>query len=78
MVFLQGIMDFINEKCSQLVDYILNLFNSFGNIIQALILIGAGVLIVFGAFAVIKKSAKLIVVLASLLVIVFIVWTFFK
>lgn len=78
MGFLLGIIDFINEKCSQLVEYVLNLFNSFGDIIQALLLVGAGILIIFGAFAVIKKSAKLIVVLASLLVIVFIVWTFFK
>lgn len=78
MGFLLGIIDFINEKCSQLVEYVLNLFNSFSDIIQALLLVGAGILIVFGAFAVIKKSAKLIVVLASLLVIVFIVWTFFK
>lgn len=78
MGFLLGIIDFINEKCSQLVEYVLNLFNSFNDIIQALLLVGAGILIIFGAFAVIKKSAKLIVVLASLLVIVFIVWTFFK
>lgn len=76
MGFVQRITDFINEKCSQLVDYVLNLFNSFSDLIQALILIGAGILIIFGAFAVIKKSAKLIIVLASILVIVFIVWTF--
>lgn len=76
MGFVQRITDFINEKCSQLVDYVLNLFNSFSDLIQVLILIGAGILIIFGAFAVIKKSAKLIIVLASLLVIVFIVWTF--
>lgn len=76
MGFVQRITDFINEKCSQLVDYVLNLFNSFSDLIQVLILIGAGILIIFGAFAVIKKSAKLIIVLASILVIVFIVWTF--
>lgn len=76
MGFVQRITDFINEKCSQLVDYVLNLFNSFSDLIKALILIGAGILIIFGAFAVIKKSAKLIIVLASILVIVFIVWTF--
>lgn len=76
MGLVQNILDFINEKCSQLVDYVLDLFGSFNEIIQALILLGAGILIIFGAISVIKKSAKLIVVLAAILVIVFIVWTF--
>ena len=76
MGLVQNILDFINEKCSQLVDYVLDLFGSFNEIVQALILIGAGILIIFGAISVIKKSAKLIVVLAAILVIVFIVWTF--
>lgn len=76
MGLIQNILDFINEKCSQLVDYVLDLFGSFDEIVQALILIGAGILIIFGAISVIKKSAKLIVVLAAILVIVFIVWTF--
>ena len=76
MGLIQNILDFINEKCSQLVDYVLDQFGSFDEIVQALILIGAGILIIFGAISVIKKSAKLIVVLAAILVIVFIVWTF--
>ena len=76
MGLVQKILDFINEKCSQLVDYVLDLFGSFDEIFQALILLGAGILIIFGAISVIKKSAKLIVVLAAILVIVFIVWTF--
>lgn len=76
MGLVQNVLDFINEKCSQLVDYVLDLFGSFDEIVQALILIGAGILIIFGAISVIKKSAKLIVVLAAILVIVFIVWTF--
>jgi Na+/alanine symporter len=76
MGLIQNILDFINEKCSQLVDYVLNLFGSFDKIVQALILLVAGVLIIFGTISVIKKSAKLIVVLAAILVIVFIVWTF--
>ena len=76
MGLVQNILDFINEKCSQLVDYVLDLFGSFNEIVQALILLGAGMLIIFGAISVIKKSAKLIVVLAAILVIVFIVWTF--
>lgn len=76
MGLVQKILDFINEKCSQLVDYVLDLFGSFDEIVQALILLGAGMLIIFGAISVIKKSAKLIVVLAAILVIVFIVWTF--
>lgn len=76
MGLIQSILDFINEKCSQLVDYVLNLFGSFDKIVQALILLVAGVLIIFGTISVIKKSAKLIVVLAAILVIVFIVWTF--
>lgn len=76
MGLVQNILDFINEKCSQLVDYVLDLFGSFNEIVQALILLGAGILIIFGAISVIKKSAKLIVVLAAILVIVFIVWTF--
>ena len=76
MGLIQNILDFINEKCSQLVDYVLNLFGSFDKIVQALILLVAGVLIIFGTISVIKKSAKLVVVLAAILVIVFIVWTF--
>lgn len=76
MGLIQNILDFINEKCSQLVDYVLNLFGSFDKIVQALILLVAGVLIIFGTISVIKKSAKLIVVLAAILVIVFIVWIF--
>lgn len=76
MGLIQNVLEFIEEKCSQLVDYVLNLFGSFDEIIQALILIAAGILIIFGALSVIKKSAKLIVVLAAILVIVFIVWTF--
>ena len=76
MGLIQNILDFINEKCSQLVDYVLNLFGSFDKIVQALILLVAGVLIIFGTISFIKKSAKLIVVLAAILVIVFIVWTF--
>ena len=76
MGLVQYILDFIDEKSSQLVDYVLGLFGSFDKIWQALILLATGVLIIFGAIAVIKKSAKLIVVLAALLVIVFIVWTF--
>ena len=76
MGLIQNILDFIIEKCSQLVDYVLDLFGSFNEIVQALILLGAGILIIFGAISVIKKSAKLIVVLAAILVIVFIVWTF--
>ena len=76
MGLIQNFLEFIKEKCSQLVDYVLNLFGSFDEIIQALILLAAGILIIFGALSVIKKSAKLIVVLAAILVIVFIVWTF--
>ena len=76
MGLIQNVLEFIEEKCSQLVDYVLNLFGSFDEIIQALILLAAGILIIFGALSVIKKSAKLIVVLAAILVIVFIVWTF--
>ena len=76
MGLIQNVLEFIEEKCSQLVDYVLNLFGSFDEIVQALILLAAGILIIFGAISVIKKSAKLIVVLAAILVIVFIVWTF--
>lgn len=76
MGLIQNVLEFIKEKCSQLVDYVLNLFGSFDEIVQALILLAAGILIIFGALSVIKKSAKLIVVLAAILVIVFIVWTF--
>ena len=76
MGLIQNFLEFIKEKCSQLVDYVLNLFGSFDELVQALILLAAGILIIFGAISVIKKSAKLIVVLAAILVIVFIVWTF--
>lgn len=76
MGLIQKGIDFVYEKCSQFVDYVLNLFNSFDVIIQAIILLVVGLLMLFGIFAVIKKSTKLIIILAAILVVVFIIWTF--
>lgn len=72
----QPIIDFVREKCSQLVDYVLDFFGTFSDIIQALILLAVGILVLIGTIAVIKKSAKIIIVLAAILVIVSIVWIF--
>ncbi|MBQ8293004.1 MAG: hypothetical protein IJX78_04245 [Bacilli bacterium] len=72
----QPILDFITEKCNEFVDYVLGLFSSFSDIMQALILLAGGVLVLIGIVAVIKKSAKLIITIASILVIISIVWMF--
>lgn len=72
----QPIIDFFSEKSSQLVDYVLDFFGTFSDIIQAIILFVIGILVLIGVVAVIKKSAKLIVVLAAILVIVSVIWMF--
>lgn len=72
----QSFINFISEKCSQLVDYVLDFFGAFSYIIQTLILLAAGILVLIGAIAVIKRSAKIIVVIAAILVIASIIWIF--
>lgn len=72
----QSIIDFVQEKCNQFVDYVLDFFGTFSDIIQALILLAVGILVLIGTIAVIKKSAKIIIVLAAILVIVSIIWMF--
>lgn len=71
-----SIIDFIEEKCGKLVDYVLGLLESFTTIFQALIIVVAGILILIGTIAVIKKSAKLIITVAAILVIVFAIYMF--
>ncbi len=72
----QSFINFISEKCSQLVDYVLDFFGAFSYIIQTLILLAVGILVLIGAIAVIKRSAKIIVVIAAILVIASIIWIF--
>lgn len=69
------IVDFISEKCEQLVDYVLNLFGSFTSIVQGIIIIVAGVLIVIGALTFIKKSIGLIISVVAIAMVAFILWT---
>ncbi len=73
---IKMITDFISGKSQEFVDYVLGLFGSFSQIIQALILVVSAILVLIGTIAVIKKSAKLIIVVAALMVIGFIIWTF--
>lgn len=70
------LIDFFREKSGQFVDYVLGFLDSFSEIIQAIILFVIGILVLIGVVAVIKKSAKLIVVLAAILVIVSVIWMF--
>lgn len=70
------IIDFIDEKCGQIVDFVLGLLESFTTIFQALIIIAIAVLVVIGTIAVIKKSAKIIITVAAILVVVFTIWMF--
>lgn len=69
------IVDFISEKCEQLVDYVLNLLGSFTSIIQGIIIIVAGILIVIGALTFIKKSIGLIISVVAIAMVAFILWT---
>ena len=72
----KSIIDFVDEKCGKLVDYILGLLESFTTIFQALIIVVIGILSLVGIIAIVKKSAKLIIVIAAVLVIVFAVYIF--
>jgi hypothetical protein len=72
----KSIIDFVDEKCGKLVDYILGLLESFTTIFQALIIVVIGILSLVGIIAIVKKSAKLIIVIAAILVIVFAVYIF--
>lgn len=72
----KSIIDFVDEKCGKLVDYILGLLESFTTIFQALIIVVIGILSLVGIIAIVKKSAKLIIVIAAILVVVFAVYIF--
>ncbi len=73
---LESIIDFINGKSKELVDYVLDMFNSLSYFLQAVILLLIGILVLIGIVAVIKKSFKFIIIIASILVIGIIIWTF--
>lgn len=72
----KSIIDFIEEKCGQIVDFVLGLLESFTTIFQALIIVAVAILVLIGTIAVIKKSAKIIITVAAILVILFTIWIF--
>ncbi len=66
----QRIFDFVDEKCEQLINFLIEILKSFPSVFQVLFVIIAAFLIVIGTITLIKKSAKLIIVIAAVLVIV--------
>lgn len=69
------IIDFTNKKGSEFVDFVLKYFYALSGFLQAIVLLGAALLIIIGAITVIKKSFKLILVLGIVFVILFVLWT---
>ncbi len=73
----QGIFDFVDEKCEQLINFLIETLKSFPSVFQVLFVVIAAFLIVIGTITLIKKSAKLIIVIAAVLVIVLGISIFF-
>ncbi len=65
----QRIFDFVDEKCEQLINFLIETLKSFPSVFQVLFVVIAAFLIVIGTITLIKKSAKLIIVIAAILVI---------
>lgn len=70
------IIDYTNKKGQEFVDFVLGVFSQLSGFLQAIVLIGAALLIVIGAITVIKKSFKLILILGIVFVVLFVIWTF--
>lgn len=70
------ISDFTNKQGKRLVDFVMQYFDALPSFVQALILIGASLLIIIGAISIIKSSFKLILALGIIFIVVFIIWTF--
>lgn len=66
----QGILDFVDENCGQLVDRLIDYLKTFPSLFQVLFIIFAMFLMVVGTITLIKKSAKAIIIIAAIMIIV--------
>jgi hypothetical protein len=66
----QGILDFVDENCSQLVDRLIDYLKTFPSLFQVLFIIFAMFLMIVGTITLIKKSAKAIIIIAAIMIIV--------
>ena len=73
----QRIFDFVDEKCEQLINFLIETLKSFPSVFQVLFVVIAAFLIVIGTITLIKKSAKLIIVIAAILVVMLGISIFF-
>lgn len=76
MNIFEIISDFTNTQGKKFVDFVMQYFDALPSFIQALVLIGAGLLIIIGTISIIKSSFKLILALGVIFIILFILWTF--
>ena len=72
------IIDFINEKCSLLVEILLNNFMKLSGLNQVLILLAVLFLAIIGSVSVVKKTIKTAIVIGLIFVIVVALWSLFS
>lgn len=72
------IIDFINEKCSLLVEILLNNFMKMSGLNQILILLAVLFLAIIGGVSVVKKTIKTAIVIGLIFVIVVALWSLFS
>ena len=72
------IIDFINEKCSLLVEILLNNFMKVSGLNQILILLAVLFLAIIGGVSVAKKTIKTAIVIGLIFVIVVALWSLFS
>ena len=72
------VVDFINDKCSLLVEIILNFFMQLSGLNQVLILLVILLLAIIGVVSVIKKTIKTAIIIGLVFVIVIALWSIFS
>lgn len=72
------IIDFINEKCSLLVEILLNNFMKLSGLNQVLILLAVLFLAIIGSVSVVKKTIKTAIIIGLIFVIVVALWSLFS
>ena len=72
------IIDFINEKCSLLVEILLNNFMKMSGLNQILILLAVLFLAIIGSVSVVKKTIKTAIIIGLIFVIVVALWSLFS
>jgi hypothetical protein len=72
------IIDFINEKCSLLVELLLDNFMKLSGLNQVLILLAVLFLAIIGSISVVKKTIKTAIIIGLIFVIVVALWSLFS